>query len=309
MTGVKPSELSFSWEGLHLAGTLHLPGSTGPHPTVLMMQGSGPSDRDNDGYFVPLRKAFLDAGFAVYSFDKPGIGASTGEWRDHALEGRASQSMAALASLAEDPRVDGGRLGVWGHSQGGWLVQMLASRLPDLSFAISNSGPAIGIEEQDLYGCEHTMRARGHPEDEIEEALAFLASLHAEARRDAGYEEVEHLLLREARTRPWCGYLAVDDDADWAFTRAVVSERYEPIAALRSIRCPYLAVFGAADLLVPAWESARATADALSEAGNRDVTIVVFPGRDHRLQDPDTGQLAEGFSDLVTGWAARRVRG
>jgi fermentation-respiration switch protein FrsA (DUF1100 family) len=79
VTGVKPSELSFSWGGLHLAGTLHLPGSTGPHPTVLMMQGSGPSDRDNDGYFVPLRKAFLDAGIAVYSFDKPGIGASTGD--------------------------------------------------------------------------------------------------------------------------------------------------------------------------------------------------------------------------------------
>ena len=309
MTGVKPSELSFSWGGLHLAGTLHLPDSTGPHPTVLMMQGSGPSDRDNDGYFVPLRKAFLDAGIAVYSFDKPGVGGSTGEWRDHALEGRASQSIAALDSLAEDPRVDEGRLGVWGHSQGGWLVQMLASRLPDLCFAISNSGPAIGIEDQDLYGCEHTMRARGHPEDEIEEALDFVASLHAEARRDTGYQEVQNLLLREARTRPWYGYLAVDDNADWAFTRAVVSERYEPIAALRSVHCPYLAVFGAADLLVPAWEGARATANALGEAGNRDATIVVFPGRDHRIQDPDTGQLAEGFSDLVTGWAGRRVRG
>jgi len=309
VTGVKPSELAFSWGGLHLAGSLHLPGSTGPHPTVLMMQGSGPSDRDNDGYFLPLRKAFLHAGIAVYSFDKPGIGASTGDWRDHALEGRASQSIASLESLAEDPRVDSGRLGVWGHSQGGWLVQMLASRLPNLSFAISNSGPAIGIEGQDLYGCEHTMRARGHPEDEIEEALAFLASLHAEARRGTGYEEVEQSLLLEARFRPWYGYLAVDDGADWAFTRAVVSERYEPMAALRSVRCPYLAIFGATDLLVPAWQSARATADALSEAGNRDATIVVFPGADHRIQDRDTGQLAEGYLDLVTGWAARRVRG
>lgn len=307
VTGMESRQLSFTWEGLHLVGTLHLPDSPGSHPAVLMMQGSGPSDRDNDGYFVPLRNAFIDAGIAVYSFDKPGVGQSTGEWRDHALEGRASQSTAALENLAGDRGIDSERLGVWGHSQGGWLVQMLASRLPELSFAITNSGPAIGIEEQDLYGCEHTMRDRGHPEDEIEEALAFLASLHGEARRGTGYEEVEHLLLREARSRPWYGYLAVDDDADWGFIRAVASESYDPITALRTIRCPYLALFGAMDLLVPAWESARATAESLNEAGNRDATIVVFPGTDHRIQDSETGRLPDGYLDLVAGWAAHRV--
>lgn len=307
MTRVTSHELSFPWEGLHLAGTLYLPDSPGRHPAVLMMQGSGPTDRDNDGYFSPLRDVFIATGVAVYSFDKPGVGESTGDWRDHALEDRARQSTAALGAMAGHPELDAEKLGVWGHSQGGWLVQMLASRRPDLSFAICNSGPTIGIEEQDLYGCAHTMRAGGHPQDEVERALAFIGALHAEANGGAEYADVERRLLTAARGQPWYGYLTVDDESEWKFLRKVVTERYDPVEALCRIHSPYLAVYGGLDLLVPAWESARVSGDALVVAGNEDATIVIFPRGNHRIQEPDTGRLASGYLDLVTGWAARRV--
>jgi pimeloyl-ACP methyl ester carboxylesterase len=307
MTGRERQELEFSWEGLRLAGTLHLPGSGGPFPAVLMMQGSGPADRDNDVYFPPLRDAFLERGIAVYYFDKPGVGKSTGDWRDHVLEGRAEQSAAALEAMARHPDLDAGRLGVWGHSQGGWLSQILASRLPEVAFAISNSGPAIGIEEQDLYGCEHSMRARGHPDDEIEKALAFVGALHDEARLGTEYPMVEQQLLASARNQTWYGYLTVDEEADWLFIRRAVAEAYDPMLSLRRIRCPYLAVFGGVDPLVPAWESARATGEALVEAGNPDATVVVFPGGDHRIQDPGTARLVAGYVDVVADWTARRA--
>jgi len=29
---------------------------------------------------------------------------------------------------------------------------------------LANSGPSINVPEQNLYGCEHTMRLQGHPE-------------------------------------------------------------------------------------------------------------------------------------------------
>jgi len=149
---VQQLDLAFEWNGLTLAGTLHLP-SEGPNPLVLMMQGSGSSDRDSDGYFAPNRASFLGLGIATYAFDKPGCGESTSDWRDYALED----------------------VPVWGHSQGGWLAQILASRLPALSFAIASSSPSIPITDQDLYGCERTMRAQGHPENAITDALASSA--------------------------------------------------------------------------------------------------------------------------------------
>ena len=303
----KPRGVEFQWEELTLAGTLHLPASPGPYPAVLMMQGSGPTDRDNNGYFIPIREAFLDRGIAVFSFDKPGVGESMGEWRDYALEGRAQQATAAIDHLSGLADIDGERVGVWGHSQGGWLAQILASRLPGLAFAICNSGPAIGLEAQDLYGCENTMRAGGHSEAEIEEALGFLRSLHSQALMETDYADVEELLLRTARAEPWYGYLTIDDEADWAFACTALQERYDPSEALTRISCPYLAIYGGLDLLVPAWESAKITGDSLDHAPTTDTMVVVFPAGDHRIQDPDTGRLLTGYFDLIGGWAARRV--
>ncbi|MGH8945697.1 MAG: alpha/beta hydrolase family protein [Acidimicrobiia bacterium] len=307
MQGTERKEVEFQWSGLTLAGTLHLPRSVGPHPAVLMMQGSGPADRDNDEYFTPIRETFLERDIAVFSFDKPGVGESTGDWRDYALEGRAQQARAALDHLSSLADIDGERVGIWGHSQGGWLAQILASRLPELAFAIANSGPAIGLEAQDLFGCEHSMRAGGHSETEIEEALRFLRSLHSQALMETDYAEVEELLLRPARGESWYGYLTVDDEADWAFVCTALKERYDPSEALTRISCPYLATYGGRDLLVPAWESAKTTEDALDRAPTTDAMVVVFPAGDHRIQDPGTGRLPTGYLDLIGGWAARRV--
>jgi hypothetical protein len=300
-------DITFAWGNEQLAGTLHLPTSPAPHPAVLMLQGSGPDDRYSGVYFLPIREAFLSRGIATFSFDKPGIGGSSGDWHRHALGDRADQALAAIAVLHEHPLLDPQRVGVWGHSQGGWLVQMLAARLPELAFVIANSGPGIGVEQQDLYGCEHSMRAAGRSEDDIERALAFMNAVHAAALRGDDYATVDRQLLTPARGEPWSSYLPLDDEGMWELARAFMTERYEPEEALARIRCPILAIFGARDALVPAWESAEIYSRALRAADNRDATIIVFPQGDHRIGVKETGAFAEGYLDLLADWAARRV--
>ncbi len=302
-------ELNFAWDDLRLTGTLHLPASPPPHPAVLMLQGSGPADRDSGGYFPPIRETFLRRGIATYSFDKPGIGDSSGDWRHYALAGRTDQALAAIALLREQDDVDPQRVGIWGQSQGGWLVQILAARLPDLAFAIANSGAAIGVEEQDRYGCAHTMRAEGKSDEQIARALAFIDAVHAAALRGDDYATAERQLLEAARGEPWYGYLSIDDEDDWRGMCRFVTERYEPFAALARVRCPFLALFGALDVLVPAWESAAIYSRALHTAGNQDATIVVFPQGNHRILAPETGAFVTGYLDLLGDWVARRVVG
>lgn len=300
--------LRFAWNELDLVGTLHRP-SNGDraHPTVLLLQGSGPSDRDSNGFFDPIRAAFLDRGIATFAFDKPGCGESTGDWRRYGLEARADQARAAFDRLRNHSTVDSDRVGVFGHSQGGWLVQMLAARQPDPAFAIANSAPSIGVAAQDLHGCEHTLRNRGFDESEIADAVAFTTSLHEAAQRNASFSEVEAELLPAAVGRPWCGYLTVDDEDDWAATRVWATETYDPVDALQRIRCPFLAVYGALDPLLPPWRSARETAAALLEAGAEDATVVVMPTGNHRIQHDDTEEFVEGYLDLLSDWAARRA--
>jgi pimeloyl-ACP methyl ester carboxylesterase len=307
MAEIERRDVALTWNDVRLAGTLHLPASPAPHPVVLMMQGSGPADRDGDGYFPPIRDAFLSRGIAVYSFDKPGIGDSSGDWRHYGLAGRTDQALAVIAVLREQKDIDPRRVGIWGQSQGGWLVQMIAARLPDLAIAIANSGPGIGVAEQDLYGCEHTMRAAGKSETDIAHALAFLDAMHAAALRGDDYPTAERLLIAAARDEPWYGYLTFDDAEDWGLICRFIQERYEPSEALARVRCPFLALFGGLDPLLPALESAAIYGKALRAAGNRDATIVVFPQANHRIFDPETGAFATGYLDLLADWAATRV--
>ncbi len=300
-------ELAVAWCGITLAGTLHLPASPPPYPTVLMLQGSGPADRDSGGYFPPIRDAFLSRGIAAYSFDKPGIGGSSGDWRRYALAERADQAEAAIASLKAHDAIDPRRVGVWGQSQGGWLVQKIAARAPDLAFAVANSGPGIPPREQNHYGCEHTLRAEGRAEEQIARAVALVDALDAAAARGDEYATVEAALLAPARGEPWYGYLTIDGPEDWDLMRRFAAERYEPAEALARARCPFLAVYGELDPLLPAWESAAICGRALREAGNRDATIVVFPQGNHRIRLAETGDFCPGYLDLVADWAARRV--
>jgi pimeloyl-ACP methyl ester carboxylesterase len=299
--------LNFGWNDLTLAGTLRLPDGAGPHPVVVMMQGSGPSDRTSNGYFPQIQEAFLARGIGTYAFDKPGCGESTGDWRDYALEARADQVVAALGVVRANHAVRASRTGIWGQSQGGWLAQMLASRLDDLPFAIADSGPSISIPDQNLYGCEHEMRAEGHTEADIERALAFLDDVHKAAGDGLPYDAVESKLLESARTQSWYGYAPVEDSKDWELDCQFIQEAYEPVEALSQIHVPFLAIYGGRDLLVPAWQSAEESGHALQQAGNADATVVVFPNGNHRLQDTSTGEFVTGFLELLADWLAVRV--
>ena len=298
--------VAFDWNGLTLVGTLHLPDADRDHPVVVMIQGSGPSDRTSNGYFPAIQDAFLMSGIGTFAFDKPGCGESTGDWRDYALEARADQVVAAVNEVRRCSRVAVDQVGIWGQSQGGWLVQMLASRLDDLPFAIANSGPSINLPAQDLYGCEHSMRAEGYSETDIELALKFVTGVHDAARERLSYEAVEARLLASARSQSWYGYFTIDNEDEWRLTSRFVNEEYEPIEALRNIECPFLAVYGGRDVLLPPWQSAQESGEALRRSRNPDTAIVVFPEGDHRIQHgPD--QFVSGYFDLIVGWTARHV--
>jgi len=299
--------LRFAWNDLDLAGTLRLPDHGRSHPVVVMLQGSGPADRTSEGYFTPIQDAFLARGIGTFAFDKPGCGESTGDWRDYALEARADQGVAALDAVRAHPMVRDDCVGIWGQSQGGWLVQILASTITDLPFAVANSGPSINVVEQNMFGCEHTMRGQGSSEDEVELALGFLEDLHKAALIGSSYEDVEARLLNSARGQSWYGYMAVTDAEDWQGVVRFVAEEYEPVTALERIRTPFMAIYGGRDVLVPAWRSAQESGVALERAGNADATVVVFPGGDHRIQDAITGDFVDGYLQLLCDWVVHRI--
>src|SRR5437867_3230351 len=68
--------VQFTCEGVRLAGTLTLPPGPGPHPALVWVHGSGQAQRLT--YRAPLVQTLVQAGLAVLSYDKRGVGESQG---------------------------------------------------------------------------------------------------------------------------------------------------------------------------------------------------------------------------------------
>ena len=129
-------------DDVRLAGSLWTP-ERPPGGGVVMHPGSGPSDRDNDNLFPEVRPLLLSAGLAVASFDKRGVGGSGGDWRDAGIEEQAADLLAEVDTVRA--ALPGVPVGVYGHSQGGWVAVEAAARAGGgLAFVISSSGPRSG---------------------------------------------------------------------------------------------------------------------------------------------------------------------
>lgn len=144
----------------------------GRSAAVLMCPGSGPSDRHNDVFFPPIREHLVRSGIAVASFDKRGVGQSTGDWLTAGIVEQAEDALAALDVLRSVAALGDVPTGLFGHSQGGWVVLDAAARDEQVALVISNAGPGVTPAEQERHAARGGMVRRGLAPDEVTAAMS-----------------------------------------------------------------------------------------------------------------------------------------
>jgi pimeloyl-ACP methyl ester carboxylesterase len=160
-----------------LSGILTLPAGEGPHPAIVLISGSvnlstGTRSGASSGYFREHARALAEHGWAVLRYDPPGVGQSTGEAGFESLDMRAEEAAAALRHLQTHPDIQSDQVGLWGISQGGWVIAMAAARYPkDVAFVISVSGSGISVAEQQVYSIRAQSEAAGMAEDDVSKAV------------------------------------------------------------------------------------------------------------------------------------------
>jgi dipeptidyl aminopeptidase/acylaminoacyl peptidase len=294
-------EVSFHNGDLALAGTLLVPPNRGRHPALVLIHGSSTPSRDDFRFYADL---FARRGIAVLIYDKRNLGADPRLPSQVELRDLAGDALAAVQLLKTRADINHEQIGLWGHSEGGWVAPIAAAQSKDVAFVVSFSGPGVTYAELNKYADAKRLGAHGFSEIDIREAAAALSRVDDYVRR-GGYERALQQFLDETWRKPWASQTTlprrvpnVEEIHTWLRWRDL---DLDPVIYWEQIKVPVLVMFGELDDVVPVQTSVERIEAALKRAGNRDVTIRVFLGANHTIEH------APDFLDLMVEWTAKRV--
>ena len=271
-----------------LAGTLATPAKrTVRLPAVIMISGSGPQDRNEDGPGLPLRifsdlaDAIVPLGYAVLRTDDRGFGKSTGDFRTVARDELLADVEHTLDWLRKRPEVDPKRIWLLGHSEGTMQAARVAARRKGQVAGVISLG-TMGLAFEDVYMAQNLLLGSGG----VGEGLQAVGMLYAMRRAFRSKRPMAETLAEElkewpelhrivARERYWRGALVYDGEKVWS-----------------RVRQPILFVTGGLDCQVPPAHS-EASAKAARGAGNKDVRVTILPGLDHTFRRAWYGYMGE----------------
>jgi pimeloyl-ACP methyl ester carboxylesterase len=265
-------------------GTLEIPAGVGPFPVVLIVAGSGPTDRDGNSAGLPgknnslklLAAALLSEGIATLRYDKRGIAASAAaapkEDEMH-FETLVDDASAWLGQLQDDPRFN--TVTIIGHSEGS-LIGMIAARDSGADAFISLEGPGCPAQETLL-----TQLGEQLPPPLLDGAKTVVGSL-------AAGQEVPALPPPLAET-PALANLFRPTIQPYLISWF----RYDPAQIVAELQMPVLIVQGTTDLQVSVDDAQQLV---VARPGAK---LVLIHGMNHVLKEApaERGANIETYSD------------
>lgn len=132
---------------VHLGATLTYPTGNGKYPAAILITGSGQQDRDETIMehkpFAVIADYLTKMGMAVLRVDDRGTGKSKGEVFNATSQDFANDVETSLQFLKQQKNIDTTRIGLIGHSEGGLIASMVASRNKRIDYIILLAGPGV----------------------------------------------------------------------------------------------------------------------------------------------------------------------
>lgn len=288
--------VTFASGDAQLRGKLVMPEGSGPHPAVVFIGGSEQTSLVA-GAFEPY--LFASRGFATLVFDPRGVGESQGEYTRN-FRVLATDVLAALKWLRDQPRIDGANVHVVGVSQGGWIAPMAAARDAKVRSVLIGSGPLVSVFEDDRWRYVSALKKQDF-EDAIPEAdrINLLLSDIIDRHHDRWADLAK--ALDTARRQPWFDVLAgsgsvLGDVAHsalplWAQRVRVwwiqrrdptfIDRLYDPVPTAAALKMPSYWIFGEQDSTMPTeW-----TIEAINklQRQRKPIDYLIYPEAGHGI--------------------------
>jgi pimeloyl-ACP methyl ester carboxylesterase len=267
--------------GFNLAGSITRAKTTAPAPALILIGGSGPTDRDETVAGIPifgqLARELVNAGFTVVRYDKRGVGQSGGRAESATIADYAEDARHVLNWLEDQKGIDKDRIGVVGHSEGALAAMLLAGRERGKVKAIallagpSTDGSTVVLEQQ-----KHVLSKMPIEESERAEKVALQEKINQAVIKGTGWNDIPDAARRVADT-PWF----------YSFLT------FDPRKAMADTRQPVLIVQGELDTQVMPHHADRLAEYARARRTKAAVEVVKVPGINHLLVAARTGDVSE----------------
>jgi alpha-beta hydrolase superfamily lysophospholipase len=277
------SDVTIPANGFSIAGTLTTPPVLGRlrHPTVVLVAGSGPVDRDSTVAGIPilsqLAGALAQKGFMVLRYDKRGVGQTGGRTESATQRDYADDLIAVVKWLEKRDDVDDRRLAVAGHSEGGAIAMLAATREKKItSLVLISTAGTTGAElllEQQLRELDRLKLS----DAEKAQKIALQKQIQAAVTSGTGWESLPEDLRKQADTPLFKSLLL-----------------FNPAETMPRIKQPILVVHGDLDSQVPSSHAEKLA--ELARARKKDagpVEVLHVPGVNHLLVPAVTGDVQE----------------
>ena len=305
--------------GIHLEGTLTIPDGQGPFPAVLLITGTGPQDRDETigplKPFAVIADALARAKVAVLRVDDRGTGKSSGDWIAAGYESYGDDVRCGLACLKSRPEIDGRRIGLLGHSEGGVIAAMVASKSTDVAFVILLASPCIPGEEQVVKTNELMLQRANVPPEKIAKDLEGVRTLCRILRTTSDPNELRKKLTEVVSAKPQSAEETKQEVGMYCTPWAKDYMTYDVQPCLRTLRVPVLGLWGSKDGLVPPEENAAGLRACIASRDNPDNLVRILPDMNHVFQKCQTTDTAEFFKiqgcmfpevlNVITDWVSQ----
>ncbi|NLR90007.1 alpha/beta hydrolase family protein [Flammeovirga agarivorans] len=310
-------------DGIMLSGTFTRPFDVKRYPTVILISGSGPQDRNQNilGHkpFLVLADEFTKKGIAVLRFDDRGVGGSQGTFENATTSDFATDVEAAIEYLLLRNDVDPTHIGLIGHSEGGIVASMVASKNDKVNFMVLMASPGIPCKDLMLHQKEKIEIISGLPKNIVASNQKIF---------DKAYDMIlNNEVPLQDKLSDFFKHQYHNNISDQQVNSIVKSItnpwfiefiKTNPENYLSKVKAPVYALNGSKDLQVFADENLEGIENSLKKAGNVRYKMEKLEGLNHLFQECETGlpneygvlnqTLSPTFMNKVSEWILEEVK-
>jgi len=275
--------IQFKFQSDTIEGVLNLPKNKymldEKAPLVIFVHGDGELGRDAYGYYQPIWDELAKNGIASMSWDKKGVGHSTGNWLNQSMEDRANEVIVAIEFIQADTRFNFSSIGLIGFSQAGWVMPKIATLSDFPEFIISVSG-AINWKRQSSYLTRTRMELEGAEKSTIEAEVRLNEIDFNIFNNENTYQEYVAYQKGKGKNKNEEDFSLMNEERFHFIKKNISSDAEED---LKNIQCPIFAVFGAEDLNVDFKETHQIYERIFSKNNANNYQLKIYPKATHGL--------------------------